>query len=201
MSLPPAFHESLPYIDPEPSTESLAAARALIAAELSTFKPSPLPETNEPSFSPAFQTELARVSSKTPLHPLDLSRYEAQETPAATAPTDRLREVLENARVSDAYLASRRQNLELLDAYGKNAWLVGNHHLEASLRHLEKDLADTKREIDIVNIERQRRQEDVKGEMHTLEETWRKGVGRVLETEVAVEELKEQIRNEMRNRS
>jgi pre-mRNA-splicing factor SPF27 len=37
--------------------------------------------------------------------------------------------------------------------------------------------------------------------MHTLEETWRKGVGRVLETEVAVEELKEQIRNEMRNRS
>ncbi|CAG9949648.1 unnamed protein product [Clonostachys rosea f. rosea IK726] len=201
MSLPPAFHESLPYIDPEPSPESLAAARSLIAAELSTFQPSPLPQTAEPSFSPAIQTELARVSSKTPLHPLDLSRYEAQETPAPDAPTDRLREVLENARVSDAYLASRRQNLELLDAYGKNAWLVGNHQLEAGLRRLEGDLADAKREIDIVNIERQRRQEDVKGEMHTLEETWRKGVGRVLETEVAVEELKEQIRNEMRNRS
>ncbi|CAH0004829.1 unnamed protein product [Clonostachys byssicola] len=201
MSLPPAFHESLPYIDPEPSPESLAAARSLITAELSTFSPSPLPKTAEPSFSPAIQTELARVSSKTPLHPLDLSRYEAQETPPADAPTDRLREVLENARVSDAYLASRRQNLELLDAYGKNAWLVGNHQLEAGLRRLEGELADAKREIDIVNIERQRRQEDVKGEMHTLEETWRKGVGRVLETEVAVEELKEQIRNEMRNRS
>uniref|UniRef100_A0A8H7N369 Pre-mRNA-splicing factor SPF27 n=1 Tax=Bionectria ochroleuca TaxID=29856 RepID=A0A8H7N369_BIOOC len=183
MSLPPAFHESLPYIDPEPSPESIAAARSLIAAELSTFQPSPLPQTAEPSFSPAIQTELAR------------------ETPAPDAPTDRLREVLENARVSDAYLASRRQNLELLDAYGKNAWLVGNHQLEAGLRRLEGDLADAKREIDIVNIERQRRQEDVKGEMHTLEETWRKGVGRVLETEVAVEELKEQIRNEMRNRS
>ncbi|CAI6086313.1 hypothetical protein V2G26_003509 [Clonostachys chloroleuca] len=201
MSLPPAFHESLPYIDPEPSPESLAAARSLITAELSTFQPSPLPKPTEPSFSPAIQTELARVSSKTPLQPLDLSRYEAQETPAPDAPTDRLREVLENARVSDAYLASRRQNLELLDAYGKNAWLVGNHQLEAGLRRLEGDLADAKREIDIVNIERQRRQEDVKGEMHTLEETWRKGVGRVLETEVAVEELKEQIRNEMRNRS
>ncbi|CAH0059207.1 unnamed protein product [Clonostachys solani] len=201
MSLPPAFHESLPYIDPEPSPESLAAARSLITAELSAFTPSPLPQTAEPSFSPAIQTELARVSSKTPLHPLSLSRYEAQETPAADAPTDRLREVLENARVSDAYLASRRQNLELLDAHGKNAWLVGNHQLEAGLRRLEKDLADAKRDIDLVNIERQRRQEDVRGEMHTLEETWRKGVGRVLETEVAVEELKEQIRNEMRNRS
>lgn len=102
--------------------------------------------------------------------------------------------------MSDAYLASRRQNLELLDKYGKNSWLIGNHELEGELRRLEQELADTKREVDLVNLERQRRQADVKGEMELLEENWRKGVGRVLETEVAVEEVKREIREELRKR-
>jgi pre-mRNA-splicing factor SPF27 len=66
---------------------------------------------------------------------------------------------------------------------------------------LEKELADTKREIDLVNLERQKRQEEVKGEMQMLDQTWRKGVGRVLETELAVEELKEQIRQEMKRKA
>jgi pre-mRNA-splicing factor SPF27 len=110
-------------------------------------------------------------------------------------------EVLSSAYVSDAYLAVRRANLELLDRGGKNAWLLGNYQLEDELRQLERELAETKREIDVVNLERQRRQEDVKGEMEMLEQTWRTGVGRVLETEVAVEELREQIREEMRRRA
>ena len=50
----------------------------------------------------------------------------------------------------------------------------------------------------MVNLQRQRRQEDVRGEMEMLDETWRKGVGRLLETEVAVEELKREIREELR---
>lgn len=73
--------------------------------------------------------------------------------------------------------------------------------MEDELRQLEKELADTKREIDIVNLERQKRQEEVKGEIQMLDQTWRKGVGRVLETELAVEELKEQIRQEMRRKA
>ena len=146
-------------------------------------------------------TELDRIASNTPLTTLSLSRYEAQETPEQDAPTSRLLEVLSNAYVSDAYLSIRRANLELLDRSGKNAWLLGNYQLEDELRQLERELADTKREIDVVNLERQRRQEDVKGEMEMLEQTWRTGVGRVLETEVAVEELREQIREEMRRRA
>lgn len=145
-------------------------------------------------------TELDRVASSTPLTTLTLSRYEAQETPPDSAPASRLLEVLSNAYVSDAYLAIRRANLDLLDKCGKNAWLMGNYQLEDELRQLEKELADTKREIDLVNLDRQRRQEDVKGEMQMLEQTWRTGVGRVLETELAVEELREQIRQEMRRK-
>lgn len=201
MSLPPAFHESLPYIDPKPTPEALAAARALIAEEQSSQPPPPAPAAPETKFTPAYSTELDRVASKTPLTTLSLSRYEAQETPDAAAPTSRLLEVLANAHVSDAYLAIRRANLELLERGGRNAWLVGNYQLEDELRQLEKELADAKREMDIVNLERQRRQEDVKGEMQMLEQTWRTGVGRVLETELAVEELREQIRQEMRRKA
>ncbi|KFH45886.1 Pre-mRNA-splicing factor-like protein [Hapsidospora chrysogenum ATCC 11550] len=203
MTMPPAYHESLPYIDPEPSPSALAAARALITAEQqSTATPTPKPTTTtqSPSFTPAIQEELTRITSKTPLQPLDLSRYEAQETPPPTTPADRLHSVLTSAAVSDAYLSSRRQNLELLDRHGKNAWLIGNHHLEAELRGLETQLAEVKREVDLVNIQRQRRQAEVGPEMQMLEETWKKGVGRVLETEVAVEELKREIRDELRSR-
>jgi pre-mRNA-splicing factor SPF27 len=40
---------------------------------------------------------------------------------------------------------------------------------------------------------RRSQQQSVQGEIQTLEGTWKKGVGRVLETEVAAEGLKQQI--------
>ena len=78
---------------------------------------------------------------------------------------------------------------------------MGNHELEAELAALERELAATKREVDVVNLERKRRQEGVRAEMESLQEGWRKGVGRVLETEVAVEELRARIREELRRRA
>ncbi|KAL7950376.1 Pre-mRNA-splicing factor SPF27 [Trichoderma barbatum] len=227
MAVPPAYHESLPYIDPEPSSEALSAARALIAAEQSTFSPPPPPQETpqEPSFSPAIAAELARIASSTPSQPLDLSRYEAQELPpppAAAATTtsktrskkassksaassasaaEASRQPLSNAFISSSYLSSRAQNLSLLDTHGRNAWLLSNYHLEAELRSLERDLAATKRDMDLLNAARASRQNDVKAEMQGLEQNWRDGVGRVLETEIAVQELREQIRDELRSRA
>ncbi|KAG9251994.1 Pre-mRNA-splicing factor SPF27 [Emericellopsis atlantica] len=199
MPMPPAYHESLPYIDSQPSESELAAANDLIAAEIAVLPPPSMTAAPAPNFTPIFQSELERVAAQAPLQPLTLSRYEAQETPSGDAGADRLKEVLDNAHITDMYLSSRRQNLELLDRYGKNAWLIGNHELEGELKRLEAELAATKKEVDLVNLARQRRQEDVRGELTMLEETWKKGVGRVLETEVAVEELKSQIRAELRN--
>ncbi|KAM0557225.1 hypothetical protein ACHAPJ_005489 [Fusarium lateritium] len=191
MAVPPAYHESLPYVDQEPTPEALAAARALITAEASSQPPQPS-SNPEPSFSPAITAELERVSkSSTPLAVVDLSRYEAPSpsAPPATA--------LPAAAVEHSYLSSRLTNLELLDKWGKNAWLLGNHGLEAELQALERELAATKREVDIVNLERQKRQNAVGAEIKTLDDTWRAGVGRVLETEVAVEELRRKIREEL----
>ena len=42
------------------------------------------------------------------------------------------------------------------------------------------------------------KQENVSGEFATLEETWKRGVGRVLETEVAVEGLRREILDKRR---
>ncbi|KAM0255483.1 hypothetical protein ACHAQJ_005710 [Trichoderma viride] len=207
MALTPAYHESLPYIDPEPSSQALAAAHALVAAEQSTFSPPPTQPFKEASFSAAITTELSRLASSTPSQTLDLSRYEAQEIPPPTgkqqqaSSPDDLRKPLSNAFVSSSYLSSRAQNLKLLDAHGRNAWLLSNYHLEDELRSLERDLADTKRDIDLLNAARASRQNDVKAEVQGLEHNWRAGVGRVLETEIAVQELKEQVRQELRNKA
>lgn len=191
-----------PDIDHEPSTEALDAARALIAAEQATFAPSDLPEAKEPTFSPVVQTEIARAASSTPLEPLNLSRYETQDLPAdQQSSSEDLRRPLQNSFVSSSYLNSRLDNLTLLDKSGKNAWLVANYQLEAELRSIESELAATKREIDVLNAARASRQNEVKAEMLGLEETWRNGVGRVLETEVAVEDLRQQIRDQLKNQS
>ncbi|KAF4455671.1 hypothetical protein F53441_2071 [Fusarium austroafricanum] len=194
MPVPPAYHESLPYVDQEPTTEALTAARALIAAEASSRPPQPT-SNPEPSFSPAMTAELERVSESKSLAPLDLSRYEAPSpsAPPATA--------LPAAAIAHSYLSSRLTNLELLEKWGKNAWLLGNHGLEAELQSLERELAAAKREIDIVNLERQKRQNAVGAEIKTLDDTWRAGVGRVLETEVAVEEIRGKIREELARRA
>ncbi|KJZ78238.1 hypothetical protein HIM_02276 [Hirsutella minnesotensis 3608] len=201
MALPPAFHESLPYIDPEPSPEALAAARALVAAEEAASPPprDALPSASEPFLSPAMAGEVSRVAAGESMQPLPLHRYEAQEPPSPeSSSAAELRPVLENAYVSAAYLSTRSQNLALLDRHGRNAWLLSNYHLENDLRRLEAELADTKRQIDVVNATRAKAQQDVRAEMILLEDTWKHGVGRVLETEVAVEELKAQIREELK---
>lgn len=219
----PAYHESLPCtflpkeikqskkantllspdIDSEPTPQALSAAHALISAEQQTFSPPPesSAKEREPSFSPAITAEFTRLASKQPSQILDFSRYEAQEIPApqSSKDIDALRTPLSNAFISSSYLSSRAQNLKLLDAHGRNAWLLSNYHLEDQLRSIERDLADTKRDIDLVNAARAARQNDVKAEMQGLEQNWRAGVGRVLETEIAVQELKEQIRQELRN--
>ncbi len=58
---------------------------------------------------------------------------------------------------------------------------------------MERELAERKVEIDGVVIERKNAQEAVGGEIKGLEEGWKRGVGRVLETEVAAEGVRRSI--------
>jgi len=197
-------HDSLPYIDSEPTAAERAAALALITAELPTqlrnVHPS-LPPVISQRFSPFIEDELIRVESKLPLQAIDLSRYEALEPPATSPHSDEKnpetlalwKDALTKAYTSHTYLTGRSTNLALLEQFGKNAWLIGNSQLEDILRSLERELAERKQEIDMIVVERKNRQEGVGGEVKLLEEGWKKGVGRVLETEVAAEQLRREI--------
>ncbi|KAG7288653.1 hypothetical protein NEMBOFW57_005007 [Staphylotrichum longicolle] len=196
-------HESLPYIDPDPTPTDRAAAEALIAAERAlvpddphhALLPPPPSETTHPFLTPLLAAELDRLAaspdpSKSKLAgALDLSRYEAPDPPANPTP-ETLQSTLARAYTAQSYIASRRAHLALLDSYGKNAWLVGNYQLEGELRALERELAEARREIDLVTLRRKEAQGQAGPEMRSLEDAWRSGVGRVLEAEAAAEGLR-----------
>jgi pre-mRNA-splicing factor SPF27 len=80
-----------------------------------------------------------------------------------------------------------------LEKFGKNAWLVGNSQLEDILKGIEAELAHVRKQHQEIEALRRSQQESVQSEIQTLEATWKKHVGRVLETEVAAEGLKQQI--------
>jgi pre-mRNA-splicing factor SPF27 len=131
-----------------------------------------------------------------------LKRYEDLDAPENTNPTsdedrpellERWNKALKQAYVSSEYVDGRRTQLGLLEKFGKNAWLIGNSQLEDMLKNIETELAEVRKQQEEVETQRRSPQESVQGEMQTLEDTWKKGVGRVLETEVAAEGLKLQI--------
>lgn len=142
--------------------------------------------------------ELERIAAKQPLAAIDLSRYEAADPSSDLSDPTSLQSTLSRAYAAATYLSGRHAHLQLLDAYGKNAWLVGNWQLEAELRALEKELEEARKEVDVVNIQRRRAQGEVGGELKGLNDAWRRGVGRVLETEVATEGLRQQVLEKQR---
>lgn len=197
MTLTAAVFDSLPYIDTEPTPDERAAALSLILAEMgeetSDQHPS-LPPLPIDKFSPLMRNELIRIEEKIPLKAIDFSRYESNDPPDIS---NKDRNVwyaaLRTAYNSQSYLHYREKNLESLDKFGKNSWLLGNAQLESILKDLERDLARRKTEIDHCVIARKAAQESIGGEIRVLEDSWKRSVGRALETEIAAEKLKSSI--------
>ncbi|CAO2650081.1 Nn.00g013730.m01.CDS01 [Neocucurbitaria sp. VM-36] len=205
-------YDSLPYVDTPLDEPSLAAARAVINAEIksagvdtSELHPALIPAAKyTPTFSDFIEREHARLDDDptSKLSGIDLKRYEDLDAPENTTPTSdeekpellaQWNKALKQAYTSDEYVQGRLTQLGLLEKFGKNAWLVGNSQLEDILKGIEAELADVRKQKEEVEMLRRSQQENVHGEITTLEETWKKGVGRVLETEVAAEGLKQQI--------
>lgn len=138
--------------------------------------------------------EYARIASDPTrkLSALDFSRYEAPEIPPSSTPSE-LSALLSRAYASHAYVSARRAHLALLDSYGKNAWLVGNWQLEGELKAIERELSEAKRAIDVLTLQRKSAQDDAGPEIQGLEETWKRGISRVLETEAAAEALRREV--------
>jgi pre-mRNA-splicing factor SPF27 len=191
---------------------AMAQARAIIEAEIrsagidtSDLHPALIPAAKyQPQFSSFIEREHARLDgdATSKLSGIDMKRYEDLDAPENTNPTSdedtpellqRWNKALKQAYTSAEYVDGRLTQLGLLEKFGKNAWLVGNSQLENILKGIELELADVRKQQGEVETLRRSQQESVQGEIQTLEETWKKGVGRVLETEVAAEGLKQQI--------
>lgn len=196
----PLIHSSidaLPYIDAPPTAEALSAANALIRVELdiehaSTIHPS-IPAQREIQYSQLVELEHARIASGKPkVGGLDLSRYELLDAPPK-GDLPAWKAALQQAYTSAEYLRGREINLSLLETYGKNAWLISNSRLEDELRALEKELEAAKLDLEEVEQARRAVQGNAAGEMQGLEEGWKTGVGRMIETQAAAERLRHEI--------
>lgn len=190
--------DNLPYIDPAPSDDALAAANALVQQELApeaaTAIHTSIPELREPQFSSLVDTEHALLAKGKPRTTgIDLSRYEALDAPAAGSDVALWRETLQKAYASAEYLRGRETNLALLETYGKNAWLVGNNQLEGLLKGLEAEIEAARIELETVERERRETQANVQGEVESLERGWREGVGRLIEVLAAAEGVRGEI--------
>jgi pre-mRNA-splicing factor SPF27 len=184
--------------------------RAALLAQIHAERPSNLsrlhPNVNtsySPSYPPSLTSEHDRLQSGGPkTGGIDLSRYESLEPPNRTFETSdedrpellaQWRDTLRRAYASSTYLSGRSSSLALLETYGKNAWLVGNWQLEAELKSLEAELAAAKKETEQLSDERRPRQEGGAAEMQVLENTWKKGIGGLVEVQVATESLRSEV--------
>ena len=189
--------DALPYIDAAPSADKIAAANALIQSELAAESQTSLhpriPTYREPKYSNLVDAEHARLApGEARTTGIDLSRYEALDAPAA-GDVEAWRTTLQKAYASAEYLRSRETNLGLLEAYGKNAWLISNSQLEDLLKGLERDIEAIKLNFEQVERERRERQGGVEAEVKGLEAGWREGVGRLIEVLAAAEGVKQEI--------
>ena len=169
-----------------------------VPEEASTSLHPSIPALDEPRFSPLIQQEVDRKAAGLPLTGgIDLSRYEAPEPPTrvSDAESDTIsylnawRETLRKAYMSSSHLTVRHENLALLEENGKNAWLIGNSQLEDILQGIERELAEIKEATESVNKERKTAQEAKQVELASLEETWKRGVGAIVDVQLATESL------------
>ena len=70
--------------------------------------------------------------------------------------------------------------------------------MEDILRVLEKELAESNEAAESVNKQRKIAQEASQGELTGLEETWRRGVGAILDVELAAEDVRVKILEQRR---
>jgi len=189
---------AIPDIDPEITNDERQAAKALITKHLpsshtTTPHPSlaPLPAAE---FSETFRQEINRIAAGQPRQQgIDVSRYEAPDEPPSEGDEATMRQALRTAYISSTFLSDRHTNLQLLDEFGKNAWLIGNSQTEEILHGLEAELAGLKSETEDVNKARKASQLQSKGELLTLQENWKRGIGNILEMQVATDHLRRQI--------
>lgn len=156
------------------------------------------PDILEPPASrltPALQQEIGRVAAGKPFAGgVDLGRYEASEDISPDSDIETLKSALRATYTNISYLRDRETNIALLEEYGKNSWLIGNSHLEDLQKRLDSELASLRSRSEETNRARKMLQEDAQGELLGLAETWKQGIDKIIQTQLASDGLQQQLK-------
>jgi len=190
------YIDALPYIDDQP--ESLEHVHKLISQEMGFFKPSNyLAKYSklELNFeSDLLRQEMKRVANKEPLRAIDTTRYELQP-PAQNKQNDinAWKVAIQNCQTQLQHQYLRLENLELLQAYGANAWRKYNSDLEGLSKIFAKTQKKIQKKINDVNADRKEEQTAGGITIRSLESKWISLVHKNHEIENACLALEQEI--------
>ncbi|KAI8618095.1 Pre-mRNA-splicing factor SPF27 [Chytriomyces sp. MP71] len=193
---------ALPYIDKHYDQPDVReAVDRLVADELRTMGPRP---KKDPSESPVSLFEsnaslaalLAQAARGENTNAIDASRFRLDAPPnTAATPENELRwaAAVKNAHAQLEHQHSRLANLELISAFGANAWKIANFQLEDTIKRLRAQLEDQKADILEVNKERKIDQRKAGVELEALEQRWNHLVDACLRVDIANQVLEAEI--------
>ena len=153
--------DALPYIDTQLGAAEVAQqVKALIEEEMTQFEPrdylASLPAPELPFLSSSnMQEEFSRVSMRQPLGAIDQKKYEV-ERPEGEAAEDEesWKSVTAKSQMNLEYTRIKSLNLELLEQWGKKAWIAHNILIRGAEKVLGKEATELRASREEVNKKR-----------------------------------------------
>eukprot|EP01117_Protostelium_nocturnum_P006429 TRINITY_DN2318_c0_g1_i2.p1 TRINITY_DN2318_c0_g1~~TRINITY_DN2318_c0_g1_i2.p1 ORF type:complete len:205 (-),score=66.85 TRINITY_DN2318_c0_g1_i2:21-635(-) len=168
----------------------------LIESEKKNFRPfnylAKYKNIAEPFSSKIVAAEHERIYQQFPQDEFDTSKLQLV-TPNAKADAKQWNSAVENAEAQFEHQNLQLVNLELMQKYGRNAWIEYNKYLEKTQKNLEERVQSIQREIDDLNLKRRNEQVDCERGMKSLEGKRLDLIQKNLELEEVCESLEEEI--------
>ncbi|OMJ21459.1 Pre-mRNA-splicing factor SPF27 [Smittium culicis] len=185
--------DALPYIDKEyddPSIKSIVDK--LIADEMKNNTINPALNTHQKvslfKTNKLLRGEYERVKNNIKMESFDTTRYKLEQ-PSSKASIQEWTEAVNNAQAQLEHQLIRIENLELLDTYGSNSWILYNSYLEKLLEARSEILQQTKQQITDVNKARKYEQVEASVKLASLENLYAERIYNIAQLRYAISYL------------
>ncbi|OMJ15538.1 Pre-mRNA-splicing factor SPF27 [Smittium culicis] len=185
--------DALPYIDKEyddPSMKSIVDK--LIEDEMKNNTINPAlnthPKASVFKSNKLLRGEYERVKNKIKMESFDTTRYKLEQ-PSSKASVQEWTEAVNNAQAQLEHQLIRIENLELLDTYGSNSWILYNSYLEKLLDARSEILKQTKQQITDVNKARKYEQVEASVKLASLENLYAERIYNIAQLRYAISYL------------
>ncbi|KAI9226745.1 MAG: Pre-mRNA-splicing factor SPF27 [Piptocephalis tieghemiana] len=195
--------DAMPYVDKEVDAPGVREmAEALVEEELAREKApatmdSELPTSvqlfeSNPFLKDAYQRTVTVKATETDAG-VDFSRYTLTE-PSKDAGPEQWEEAVNAAKITLEYQRLRMCNLELMQRYGSMMWKGHTAQLDMSLKGLDREVKELKKEgLGRINKERKRYQLEMGEFLQGLDRQWKELVSSNLQTQLACMTLEAEV--------